>query len=307
MELRHLRYFLAVAEEKHFGRAADRLHMAQPPLSNQIKQLEAELGTTLFERTTRRVEVTEAGLLLMDRARQLLSDVEAAEFDVAEVGRGAAGVLRVGFSGTATYRLMPEVVRRAQTELPNVRLQISGEMLTPQMENALLENRIDIAVLRPPVQSGELILDEFEQTPIVAILPMNHPAICRSPQGHPVSVAELADTGLVSYPRSSTVASAVWELYRQLGFRPRIVQTATETSTLIAMVSAGLGVALIPDPSGLPLRTSIAVRPLAEQLTIGLAVARRAHGDHGSHAITPLQSAFANLTRAASAHLRDNA
>ena len=117
VELRHLRYFLAVAEEKHFGRAADRLHMAQPPLSNQIKQLEAELGTVLFERTTRRVDLTEAGALLMERARQILADVEATEIDVAEVGRGAAGVLRLGVSGTATYRLMPEVVRVARERL----------------------------------------------------------------------------------------------------------------------------------------------------------------------------------------------
>ncbi len=113
VELRHLRYFVAVAEEKHFGRAADRLHMAQPPLSSQIKQLEAELGTLLLERTTRKVDLTEAGALLLERARQILADVEATTTDVAEVGRGAAGVVRLGFSGTATYRLMPEIVRLA--------------------------------------------------------------------------------------------------------------------------------------------------------------------------------------------------
>src|SRR5690625_7229324 len=101
VELRHLRYFLAVAEEKHFGRAADRLHMAQPPLSSQIKQLETELGIVLLERTTRKVELTDAGALLMERARQILADVEAMKSDVAEVGRGAAGVLRIGFAGTA--------------------------------------------------------------------------------------------------------------------------------------------------------------------------------------------------------------
>ena len=117
VELRHLRYFLAVAEEKHFGRAADRLHMAQPPLSSQIKQLEAELETLLLERTTRKVELTEAGALLMERARQILAEVEATKHDVAEVGRGAAGILRVGFAGTATYRLMPEIVRVARERM----------------------------------------------------------------------------------------------------------------------------------------------------------------------------------------------
>lgn len=170
VELRHLRYFLAVAEEKHFGRAADRLHMAQPPLSSQIKQLEAELGTVLLERTTRRVDLTEAGALLMERARQILADVEAAKFDVAEVGRGAAGVLRLGFAGTATYRLMPEIVRTARERLPLVRLQISGEMLTPQMEEALLENRLDIAVLRPPVRSAEIELENIQASDLVLSL-----------------------------------------------------------------------------------------------------------------------------------------
>src|SRR5690625_957402 len=136
VELRHLRYFLAVAEEKHFGRAADRLHMAQPPLSNQIKQLEAELGTVLLERTTRRVDLTEAGALLLERARQILADVEATKTDVAEVGRGAAGVLRVGFSGTATYRLMPEIVRIALERLTLVRWLYSGEKVIAHCEEA---------------------------------------------------------------------------------------------------------------------------------------------------------------------------
>lgn len=304
MELRHLRYFLAVAEEKHFGRAAERLHMAQPPLSSQIRQLEAELGTTLFNRTTRRVELTEAGLLLVDRARQILTDLESAEFDVAEVGRGAAGVLRIGFSGTATYRLMPEIVRRAEIEMPNVRLQIFGEMLTPQMETALLENRIDIAVLRPPVRSGEIGLDEFEHTPIVAVLPSWHPLAVGAKSGEPLLVSDLADSGLVSYPHASSVASVVWELCRQAGFRPRIQQTATETSTLIAMVSAGLGVALMPGPSGQPLHGPIVIRPLAEEITIGLAVAWRTHTDSDDRAPSALQSAFIRLTKAAAHDLR---
>src|SRR5699024_8337497 len=228
VELRHLRYFLAVAEEKHFGRAADRLHMAQPPLSSQIKQLEAELGTTLLERTTRKVELTDAGALLMKRARQILADVEATKTDVAEVGRGAAGVLRVGFSGTATYRLMPEIVRIARERLPLVRLQISGEMLTPRMEEALLENRLDAAVLRPPVRSAELELDQVQSSRLVVALHRHHELAADS---GPINIEELADEHIVSYPPESSVFSVVSELARQAGFRPRIVQEATETST----------------------------------------------------------------------------
>ena len=294
MELRHLRYFLALAEEKHFGRAAERLHMAQPPLSSQIKQLETELGTTLFERTTRRVELTHAGTLLVDRARQILGDVEAARCDVADVGRGAAGVLRAGFSGTATYRLMPEVVRLFQEQLPAVRLQISGEMLTPRMEQGLLENRLDAAVLRPPVQSEEISLDEVEQTRLVVALPRQHRLAHAE---DPVSIGEFSGDEVISYPRDSSVASVMTELSRQAGFRPRIVQEATETSTLIALISAGLGIGFLPGSSSLPLHGSIAIRPLAEATTVGLSTAWKAGDD------SPLTASFIRLVRQAAGRL----
>src|SRR5699024_8724186 len=258
VELRHLRYFLAVAEEKHFGRAADRLHMAQPPLSSQIKQLEAELGTTLLERTTRKVELTDAGALLMKRARQILAEVEATKTDVAEIGRGAAGVLRVGFSGTATYRLMPQIVRVVRERFPLVRLQISGEMLTPQMEEGLLENRLDAAILRPPVQSSELSLEEIQHSRLVVALNRQHRL---ADSTEPLDISELANENILGYPRGSSVSSVVSELTRQAGFRPRIVQEATETSTLIALVGAGLGVAFVPGSQSLPLNSSIVIRP----------------------------------------------
>ena len=288
VELRHLRYFLAVAEEKHFGRAADRLHMAQPPLSNQIKQLEAELGTLLLERTTRKVDLTAAGALLLERARQILADVEATEADVAEVGRGAAGVLRIGFSGTATYRLMPEIVRAARERMPLVRLQISGEMLTPRMEEALLENRLDAAILRPPVRSTDIDLDEFQTSRLVVALHRHHRL---ADQPGPLAVAELANENIVSYPRSSSVSSVVSELARQAGFRPRIVQEATETSTLIALIGAGLGVGFMPGSLALPLNSSIVIRPLAEDVAVGLASAWKVGND------SPLLSSFIQLIR----------
>ena len=290
VELRHLRYFVAVAEEKHFGRAADRLHMAQPPLSSQIKQLEAELGTLLLERTTRKVDLTEAGALLLERARQILADVEATTTDVAEVGRGAAGVLRIGFSGTATYRLMPEIVRLAGKHLPLVRLQISGEMLTPAMEERLLENRLDAAVLRPPVRSAELELDDIRDSELVVALPLHHPL---AGQPGPISVAELAAEPIVSYPQGASVTSVVSELARQAGFRPRIVQEATETSTLIALIGAGLGIGFLPGSQSLPLYSSIVIRPLVEDVSVGMAIAWKA----GS--MSPLLRSFMPVIRQA--------
>lgn len=294
VELRHLRYFLTVAEEKHFGRAADRLHMAQPPLSSQIKQLEAELGTLLLERTTRKVELTEAGALLMERARQILAEVEATKNDVAEVGRGAAGILRVGFAGTATYRLMPEIVRVARERMPLVRLQISGEMLTPQMEDALLENRLDAAILRPPVRSSELSVDEIQQTRLVAVLNQHH---ALAQESGPVSIQAFADDDIVGYPRSSSVSSVISEMARQAGFRPRVVQEATETSTLIALVSAGLGVGFVPGSQSLPLNASIVTRPLQEDVAVGLGIAWKTTDT------SPLLSSFIDLAREATKNL----
>lgn len=296
VELRHLRYFLAVAEEKHFGRAADRLHMAQPPLSSQIKQLEAELGTVLLERTTRKVELTEAGAPLMERARQILAEVEATRTDVAEIGRGAAGVLRVGFSGTATYRLMPEIVRVARERFPLVRLQISGEMLTPQMEEALLENRLDAAILRPPVQSADLSIDPIQESRIVVALNRQHPL---ANQTGPIDTHELADENIVGYPRGSSVSSVVSELTRRAGFRPRIVQEATETSTLIALVGAGLGAAFVPGSQSLPLNSSIVIRPLSETVTVGMGTAWKTGND------SPLLASFIDLARDAVQNLED--
>lgn len=296
MELRHLRYFLAVAEEKHFGRAAELLRMAQPPLSQQIRQLEAELSTQLFERTTRRVDLTPAGELLMEQARQILSDVDSAKADVAEVGRGAAGVLHVGFAGTATYRLMPEIVRMARHELPEVRLHVVGEMLTPEMEEGLLANRLDAAVLRPPVSSPELHLDEIEQTPLAVALPLEHPL---ARDAGPVGAAELAGEDLVSYPRGSAVASVAAEVTRQAGFRPHIVQEATETSTLIALVAAGLGLCILPDSSSLPMNAAIAIRRLAPTVGIGLATAWRAD------TTSPLVESFTHLARRAAARIAE--
>lgn len=288
VELRHLRYFLAVAEEKHFGRAADRLHMAQPPLSSQIKQLETELGIVLLERTTRKVELTDAGALLMERARQILADVEAMKSDVAEVGRGAAGVLRIGFAGTATYRLMPEIVRVARERLPLVRLQISGELLTPQMEAGLLENRLDAAILRPPVQSSELSTEEIQQSRLVAVLHRQHPL---AEETGPISIQTFADEDIVGYPRGSSVSSVITELARQAGFRLRIVQEATETSTLIALIGAGLGIGVVPGSHSLPLNSSIVIRPLEEQVSVGMSTAWKTDND------SPLLSSFIELAR----------
>lgn len=297
VEIRHLRSFVAVAEERHFGRAAERLHIAQPPLSQQIKQLEAALGVTLLERTTRRVDLTDAGRLMLDRSRQLLTDLVSLEQDVREVGRGATGILRVGFVGSATYRLMPAIVRAAREAMPGVRLQITGEKITPALEDALLENRLDVAVLRPPVRDAGLALTPVEAGRLLLAVPAGHPLAAGE---GPVALSDLVDEDFVSYPRDSALTAIVQEAARRVGFRPRLVQRAGETSTVMAFVAAGLGVAVVPDDVRRPgLAAGVAFRPLADMPDVELAVAAKAD------ARSPLVPGFVELVCRTAAALAD--
>lgn len=269
MDMRQLRYFVAVAEEKHFGRAAQRLHMAQPPLSQQIKQLEEQLETQLLVRTTRKVDLTPAGELLLVRARLLLAEANKVEQDVRLVGQGASGVLRIGVSGTATYRLMPRIVQAARVDMPGLRLNVQGEMLTPQMEIALEEERLDVAILRPPVRSGQLSLKFLEQDELVVALPEEHELASRGL----LDLTDLAGEPFISYPLTSAVNQIALEACRKAGFSPQIVQETRETSTMLAFVSAGMGVALVPTTRRMFALQGIVFRQLRNAPAVDLAVA----------------------------------
>lgn len=285
METRHLKYFIAVAEERHFGRAAKRLHMAQPPLSQQIRQLEEQLGTPLLLRTTRKVDLTPAGQVLLDRGRLLLQELESLEEDVKQVGAGATGVIRVGFTGTATYRLMPSVVQAARRALPGLRITVQGEMLTPQMESALEEGRIDAAVLRPPVRSGNVALKLLEQDQLVAALPADSTLADTGI----LELADLAGQDFIGYPSSSAVSSIVVDACRKAGFQPRLVQEARETSTLLSLVAAGMGIALVPMTSRMFSFQGVVFRPLRNPPPVDLAVAWNRNTE------TPLLHSFLQL------------
>src|SRR4051795_1726976 len=174
MELRHLRSFVAVAEERHFGRAAERLHIAQPPLSQQIRRLEAELGAPLLYRTTRSVELAPAGEVLLMRAREILSAVESATEDARRAARGEFGRLAVGFTGSATYATLPVLAGALREALPGVVLDLRGELLTPAQVAGLLDGSLDLGLLRPPVRERELEVEILRREPLVAGLPEAH-------------------------------------------------------------------------------------------------------------------------------------
>lgn len=278
MELRHLRSFDVLAEERHFGRAAARLHIAQPALSQQVKQLERELGVALFTRTTRRVELTEAGARFAEHARTVLGDVARAQDDMALLATGRAGRVSVGFIGTATYDVLPRVARRVRTALPELELDLRGELLSPQLAAGLRDHTYDVALLRPdPVAPADLAVRPLRTERLVAVLPSSHPLAGR----RRIALSALADEAFVMHPSGhrSSVHDRVLAACEAAGFTPSPVLEVGETATLVVFVAAGMGVALVPEPVRSLGLEGVAYVPLTDAPTIDLALAVRADDD----------------------------
>jgi DNA-binding transcriptional LysR family regulator len=244
MELRHLEYFVAVAEELSFTKAAERLSMAQSPISQQVQKLERELGVQLFSRTTRSVDLTSAGRILYEDALDLLASAKRAAEHARLAGQGRVGRLTLAFGGTATYDLMPQLVSTYAQRYPDVTLEVRSEMLTQPQVSGLLDGSITVGLLRPPVLAEGLAIEVLREEPLVALLPVNHRLASRSS----LTLEDLHDEDFISYPSSppSSVYQIVTAACRHAGFIPRIRQEVAETSSLVALVAAGLGVALAP-------------------------------------------------------------
>ncbi len=290
MELRHLRYFRAVAEELHFGRAAERLHIAQPPLSQQIRQLEAELGVTLLVRSTRRVELTPAGHAYLERVESILDAVDVAGIQAQRVAEGRAGTLAVGCVGSATYSLLPRLVRALREELPDLEVSVHGEMLAPAQLSALETGEIDIALLRPPVGSSDLVVDIIRHDKLFVAVPEDLPI--GAADG--VYAEDLRDAEFIAHVGHgrSVMNGVLATICAGAGFVPRIRHEVAETSTLVTLVAAGLGVALVPEPTaalGIAGVRYLPLRPGAP--TVELAVARLAGEPSPAieHALTVLR------------------
>jgi DNA-binding transcriptional LysR family regulator len=274
MELRHLRYFLAVAEERHFGRAAARLHIAQPPLSQQIRALETELGVRLLERTTRRVELTHAGAAYRDRVREILAAVDTAAEQAQRIGSGLVGRLAISCVGSATYSLLPTLARTLREELPDIDFSFRGEVLVPDQVTALLAGSIDLALLRPPVDEPALRLSTLRHERLILALPEQHRLAARSR----VRVTDLREEDLVVHAAHgrSVMHRVVDTLCRDAGFEPRFRHEVAETSTLVTFVAAGLGVAVVPEPVRSLSVAGATYRPLVDGGRVELAAATRA-------------------------------
>jgi len=274
MDLRQLRYFVAVAEELHFGRAAERLNMAQPPLSQAIRQLETDLGVELLQRTTRRVALTDAGRGYLARARRILGEVNEAAHEARRIAAGAVGHLAIGCVGSATYSLLPALSRGLSRELPGVDFSFRGEMLVPDQIAALRSGEIDLALLRPPIADLSLTVRPLRRDRLVVALPADHPLSAR----RQVRLTDLWDADLIvhSADRRSMMYDVVLGMFRDAGAEPRIRHEVGETSTLITLVAGGLGVAIVPEPVMALALDGVLFRPLVRpSVRVDLAVAHR--------------------------------
>jgi DNA-binding transcriptional LysR family regulator len=272
MELRHLRYFVAVAEELHFSRAAVRLHMAQPPLSQQIRQLEQELGVLLFNRTKRRVELTPAGRAFLQEVRRLLAQTERAVAIAQRAARGEIGQLAIGYVPSADLDILPRVLRVWRARYPHVELELHALLPAAQVE-ALRQGIIQIGFLRLPVDDSGLRVESIQREPLVAALPQRH----RLARGTRVRLADLAGETLILFPRDH--APGYYDVFisacRRAGFTPRLLHPGN-MQTNLALVSAGLGVTLMPASIRSLRRDGVVYRPLAPPVPhVEMAVAYR--------------------------------
>ena len=248
MDLRHFRYFVAVAEELHFTRAARRLHISQPPLSKHIQEIERALGIVLLERNRRRVELTEAGKLFLVEARAVLAQTDHAIRTGERIAKGELGKLSIGFTATAAYlHLFPRSVRAFRQELPDVNLSLSY-MTTELILDAVLRGDIDLGLIRP---SAMLRLPaDFHAIAIVRdrLMLALHEGDAVGEAGAAVPLESLADEPFILRPRGrgSSFYEQVYDLCGLAGFSPRLSQEANEAPTILGLVASGLGLTILP-------------------------------------------------------------
>lgn len=274
VDVRRLRYFTAVAEELHFGRAAERLHIAQPALSRQIASLETAIGVQLFDRTRSNIHLTAAGEALLPRARDIMARVADAAWVARRAAAGAVGVIQVGFVGSATFSILPEIFNTYRAAFPDVELVLHA-MNTAELRVALVERSIDVAFARPGVDDPEIVSEVLQREPFVIALPENDPLARRDR----IALSDLSMRPFVLYPRHPrpSFADTILGLCRTAGFAPLVAQETLEIQTALSLVSVGVGVSIVPQSTSLARRNGIAYRPLhgdAPQTQLSLAYRR---------------------------------
>ena len=244
MELRHLRYFVTLADELHFGRAAERLHIAQPPLSQQIRQLERELGFELFHRTKRKVELSEAGEVFLVEVQQIFRQLEQAILLGRQVSRGEVGQLVVGFVSSAAYNILPDFLLHFRNNNPSINLELH-ELTTDEQLRWLESGRIDVGFLRPPVNKNIYESKIVFQESLVIALPENH----RLANQDKVSLQCLTKEPFILFHRGLApgLYDVIISFCQQFDFSPSVAQEAIQMQTIVSLVAADIGVAIVPE------------------------------------------------------------
>lgn len=291
MELRYLRYFVAVAEELHFSRAAERLGISQPPLSQQIQALERELGTRLLTRTNRRVELTEAGLVFLDEARDILARTERATRLVSRLGRGEAGQLRIGFTTSVPLSpTLPRTLMRYRQRYPDVELRMH-ELNSQRQVAPLLEGDLDIGIMRPATLPDGLDAFTLIREPLMAVVneqgPLGGSALpltLEALAAHPfVYFSPAAGTGLLDQFNA---------LFAKRGLTPRLVQEVGGPNTIISLVAGGMGVSVLPASFQHIRIDNVRYRPLSDADAVS-----EVWLTHARHHLTPQARSFIDLVQ----------
>ena len=244
IELRQLYVFAIVAEERHFGRAATRLGISQPPLSQQIKKLETQIGHLLLQRDTRSVQLTEAGATLLKVARKLLEDAAQGLIKTKRTGSGEAGSLNIGFTATTALQMLPQILTALRSALPDVHVALF-ELLPDPLTDALDAEQIDLAIGREMLNLENFKAVALFQEPYVAVLPSNHRLAAKTGK---LKLKLLRDDDFILFPRDKTSRNAdqVVQMCRAAGFTPRLLQEAPGWQTAVTLVGSGLGVTVLP-------------------------------------------------------------
>ncbi|WP_329792562.1 LysR substrate-binding domain-containing protein [Lentzea sp. DG1S-22] len=269
VELRHLRYFAAVAETCHFGQAAKRLNMAQPALSNAIRQLEDELGVCLLVRTTRRVVLTEAGKFFLDEALHTLDRVDAGIHGARLLNEGQSGLVRIGLTCSVTFAHMPFLIQSIRRELPGLEFEVHSDLSTEEQCVRLREETLDLGVVHPPVPDGVELIPICEE-PLIVVLPLDHPLAEKESLG----IADLRDESFITGVKpESGIANAVMKMCLNADFSLKKKHVVSNMPTLLALVASGLGIGVVPDGARSVPVPGVTFRPLSNAPMVPVALA----------------------------------
>lgn len=288
MELRNLEYFLAASSAASLSEAAVKLSITQPTLSRQIHKLEEELGSPLFFRVADGITLTPAGDHLRHLAAAILGLASQIEKDFRSFSRGSSGVLSIGFVGTATHRIMPDVVSGLRKIVPDLEVQVAGELTTPELEKKLIENQLNLAILRPPIRSKHVHLERLSTETFALYVPDEK---SWSILPTTMSFSDALGLDLVAFPQGSAAEQVIAQHALARGLQVNPVQRSSGTGTILAMVRGGIGAAILPVMGAPEHLWGLRKITLSDAPTIDLALAW-----HPQHT-TPVMNAVRNHLR----------